>query len=447
MSMKKRKTVLSLLFSLLLVSLIPFESSEAMQITTSNAEGTNETISPQATAANKPFPQHTKYFAGTIKPNHVTQSKMDQEVKRLYGEWKNRYLKKDPNKPDRYYVYYNLENYSEPANAVSSSEGHGYGMLTTALMAGYDSDAKTYFDGLYRFYKDHPSSIDPSLMAWQQVKNSSGNIITNPDGGDDAATDGDMDIAYALLLADKQWGSSTGIHYLNEAKKVMKAIMSKEVHHSEWILKLGDWASDTDTKYGTGTRSSDFMLEHLNVFRNVSGDSNWQKVKDKTSNIINSVYQAYSPNTGLLPDFNIKKNGKYQPAAPYYLESENDGKYSWNSSRVPWRISMDFIINGNTSANNQLNKLNTWIKQKASNNPSKIMAGYELNGQPLENYNSIAFTAPFAVSAMLQSGNQSWLNALWDYTVQSPTSENAYFDNSIRILCMIIVSGNWWSPN
>lgn len=78
-------------------------------------------------------------------------------------------------------------------------------MLITAYMAGHDADAQTYFDGLYRFYKAHPSSIDPALMAWQQAKDSSGNIVDT--SGSDAATDGDMDIAYALLLADKQWAA------------------------------------------------------------------------------------------------------------------------------------------------------------------------------------------------------------------------------------------------
>lgn len=32
-------------------------------------------------AVNKPFPQHTTYTSGTIKPNHVTQTSMDNSVK------------------------------------------------------------------------------------------------------------------------------------------------------------------------------------------------------------------------------------------------------------------------------------------------------------------------------------------------------------------------------
>ncbi|TPG71663.1 hypothetical protein EEL32_10680 [Brevibacillus laterosporus] len=104
---------------------------------------------------------------------------MDYDVRRIYDEWKARYLTKNPKESDQYYVFYNLEKTVEPENAVSSSEGHGYGMLATVVMAGHDSNAKTYFDGLYRFYKAHPSVYNSALMAWQQVKDSKGNIIDN----------------------------------------------------------------------------------------------------------------------------------------------------------------------------------------------------------------------------------------------------------------------------
>ncbi|WP_281361152.1 hypothetical protein [Kroppenstedtia pulmonis] len=61
-----------------------------------------------------------------------------------------------------------------------------------------------------------------------------------------------MDIAYALLLANKQWGSNKGINYLAEGKKVIQAILEKDVNHREWTLKLGDWAGDSHPQYGTG---------------------------------------------------------------------------------------------------------------------------------------------------------------------------------------------------
>ena len=54
-------------------------------------------------------------------------------------------------------------------------------------------------------------------MAWAQTKN-----FTDIDGT--SATDGDMDIAYSLLLANEQWGSNGKINYLKEAQLMIAAI-------------------------------------------------------------------------------------------------------------------------------------------------------------------------------------------------------------------------------
>ncbi|WP_064745672.1 glycosyl hydrolase family 8 [Paenibacillus sp. UNC451MF] len=397
----------------------------------------------------KPFPQHTTYYSGTIKPNHVTQTQLDNDVKRIYDEWKARYLKQNPKASDQYYVFYNLEGEADPANAVSSSEGHGYGMLAAVLMAGYDTNAKTYFDGLYKFYKAHPSVNNSNLMAWQQIKDSSGNIIDNPDGGNDSATDGDMDIAYSLLLADKQWGSSGTINYLNQAKSLINAIMAKDVNSSEWLLKMGDWASNSDTQYGKGTRLSDYMLSHLKAFQTATTDANWANVTTKSYSIINTLYNNNSLSTGLMPDFAVYSSGSYVPAPSQYLEDVNDGKYYYNSSRTPWRIPVDYLLTGDTRAIGQLTTLNNWVKTKTSSNPNNIISGYNLNGTVIsgETENSMAFVAPFAVSAMINSSNQTWLNSLWTKMANTSTSSIGYFENSIRLLVMITVSGNWWAPD
>ncbi|GIO01186.1 hypothetical protein J5TS2_18540 [Brevibacillus halotolerans] len=92
--------------------------------------------------------------------------------------------------------------------------------------------------------------------------------------------------------------------------------------------------------------------------------------------------------------------------------------------------------------------LNAWIQKTTSKNPKKVMSGYSLDGKvlPKADFNSMAFTASFAVSAMIDSQNQEWLNKLWAHMASSPTKSNEYFDNSIRLLTMITASGNWWLP-
>ncbi|WP_267918975.1 glycosyl hydrolase family 8 [Paenibacillus sonchi] len=151
-----------------------------MQAAAAEDSGTVLTGGVAAPAPKHPFPEHEPYQSGTIKPNHVSQGQLDNDVRKKYDEWKARYLVQPPKESDQYYVYYNLEKEASPANAVSCSEGHGYGMLITSLMAGYDPLAKDYFDGLYRFFKAHPSVNNPALMAWQQIKTAQGEVIDTP---------------------------------------------------------------------------------------------------------------------------------------------------------------------------------------------------------------------------------------------------------------------------
>ncbi|MGV2687239.1 beta-glucanase, partial [Clostridium perfringens] len=118
--------------------------------------------------------------------------------------------------------------------------------------------------------------------------------------------------------------------------------------------------------FDTATRPSDFMLNHMKAFRAATGDARWDNVINKTYTIINSIYNGYSSNTGLLPDFVVKSGSNYQPAEGGFLEGANDGKYYYNSSRTPWRITTDYLMTGDTRALNQLNKMNTFIKSATS---------------------------------------------------------------------------------
>jgi hypothetical protein len=116
----------------------------------------------------RPFGLHTfTHPAGTIQPSDVSQAGLNEATAAFYNAWKGRYLVNGCG-ANRYYVYVNADRGNSGINraSISISEGHGYGMLITALMAGFDPNAQLYFDGLYRFFKDHPSNAsghDPAL--------------------------------------------------------------------------------------------------------------------------------------------------------------------------------------------------------------------------------------------------------------------------------------------
>ncbi len=387
-----------------------------------------------------PFPSHTAYTAGAIRPSVGSRDVLDRAVATFYDQWKKRYLRPAPT-PAQLYIAYNREKAAAEPQAVSCSESHGYGMLLVAFLAGYDPQAQTEFDQLYAFFRAHPSSINPNLMAWQQRKGDRPRTE-----GNDSATDGDLDIAYALLLADAQWGSSGAVAYRKEALKVLAAIEKDEINPAIPSLKLGDWASGAAAN---DTRTSDFALNHFRVFAKVTGDNVWLQVINRCYAITERLQARYAPKTGLVPDF-VRRldSGDPVPAGSKFLESRFDGQYYYNACRFPWRVGTDYLLNGEPRAKAALGRINGFMRAKTGGDPRGIRAGYSLGtGKVLdEDDTSLAFVGPLAVGACIGPENQAWLDALWRELLGAPIEENDYFGNTLKLLSMVVVSGNWWTP-
>lgn len=368
-----------------------------------------------------------------------------EETVDFYNYWKDRYIVQDKYTDSiQYYVWYSDTPYSDDNTGVevTVSEAHGYGMLITASMAEYDIYAKDIFDGMYAYYKSHPSEIGPNLMAWQQTDN--GSAIVNSLGAD-SATDGDMDIAYALLIADSVWGSDEGIDYKQSAIDIINDIMEYEVNKKNWTLQLGDWvywAEDTDPMF-YATRPSDFIVQYMPVFAEVTGDDRWLNVYDSTYTIINNIVDEYGK--AILPDFIIAREiDKFNPAPANFIESEYDDCYYYNSCRTPWRISMDYLINGNEDAKKFADTITSFISYLTYDDPSEIKAGYRLDGTPIEDYDDLCFTAPFLIASAC-GDNEEWHDAVRDTVLNY--GEDVYYGDTIKMLCLMVDDGGWIVPD
>jgi endoglucanase len=79
-------------------------------------------------------------------------------------------------------------------------------------------------------------------------------------------------------------------------------------------------------------------------------------------------------------------------------------------------------------------------------NVSNIAEGYTLAGEALnKDKNNTAFIAPLGVSAMVDASNQVWLNTIWN-RLATNTASQGYYPDTIALLCMMVMSGNWWQP-
>lgn len=385
-----------------------------------------------------PFPQHVTYAPGSIRPSHVAQTVQDNDVRAYYDTWKANYLLDAGAGSDGYPRYRISLGSEDPSHTVS--EGQGYGMVIVATMAGYDADARTYFDGLWRFAKDHPSSIDARLMAWK---------VPTAINDRDSAFDGDADMAYGLLLAARQWGNCGKINYQAEALKLIAGILESTIGPESFLPMLGDWVSPNGSRYSQWTpRSSDFMPGHFRAFGRSSGSPKWNKVVTRSQSIINQLQKNYSPTTGLLPDFIVPVSNADRtpkPAPQDFLEGPYDGKYYYNAGRVPWRLGTDALLNNDAPSLAFTRKLSRWAESKTAGDPQQIKAGYALNGTPLagSGYFTIFFAAPFGVAAMTDATQQSWLNKIYD--IVSHTHED-YYEDSVTLLSLLVMTGNFWDP-
>nr|WP_225953662.1 glycosyl hydrolase family 8 [Kibdelosporangium phytohabitans] len=327
---------------------------------------------------------------------------------------------------------------SRDADHAYVAEGQGYGMTVAAMMAGKDTQAKKIFDGILKFVKAHPSVNNKDLHAAEQDAN------CKSVNGSDSATDGDLEIAYGLLIADKVWGSAGSVNYLSEARRVINAIKASEVNSSTKFPLLGDWGNDG--KYKTASRSSDWMPGHFRAFEKATGDSTWGQIRTKAENAVSQLQSQYASKTGLLPDFVVNTGSTPKPAGANFLEGKYDGAYSWNACRDPWRLGADAITVQGSAALNQVRKMNTWIKSATGSDPAKINTGYTLAGTKTESGEHPCFTAPFAVAAMTDPGSQEWLDKLFTQINNFGPDSSDYYGTGITLQVLLILSGNFVAP-
>jgi endoglucanase len=375
------------------------------------------------------------YRAGVIYP--ASQADMDTSVVDFYHQWKAVYLV-DGCGDGRAYVDVNADGkWGDRGDAtLTVSEAHGYGMLALVMMAGVDGDAQRLFDAMLRYFKDHPPISGPGLMSWKQV-DGCGNAE-----GEDTATDGDLDVAYALLLAENTWGNAGDFDYGAEARMVMAASMARVVTADDQVL-IGDWAAG-DATYGQATRTSDFMMSHFQAFAAASGDTRWLRVRANSY----AVLAAVVPETGLSPDFVVGLPDAPKPAPAGFLEGDTDGMQSWNALRTPWRLALDDLLYDAPEPRAQLAAVNAFIRKVTGGDTARVSDTYRLDGATLPDagQGSVAWMAMFAVAAMTGQENRDWLGALWQAVVAAPLDGEDYYGNTLKLLAMITMSGHWAKP-
>ncbi|HYX36406.1 MAG TPA: glycosyl hydrolase family 8 [Oligoflexus sp.] len=414
--------------------------------------------SPGSPAPSYDFPAGLKYLHG-ILPNKYTQDQMNQDLVTMWGAWRNVYLKEVSSSPKVLRV-------ASENGETSLSEGTGYGLLISAYMANASNTGKGDFDAILRYYKNYKKrntkGENVGLMAWRIGAN--GDILDNW-----VAPDGDLDAAFALLVADKKWGSAGEFNYKQEAIAIINSLMKWSVHNrspgASQLIARSDMALTDQESAGSWTMSSYQTVGYFNQFKKATNDPRWLETLKAGYKMYDHFHKA-NPSTALTPYVLLTKPGTTQ-------YSRKDGKgynFGYDSCRTPWRVGIDYLWYGNANAlsarssdgsinpqiAHDMPNVNTkWLQRISEGNPMNVRSSYELNGTPSATSfvgSQRNFVSPMAVAAMVDPSNQEWLNTLYDWmrlqTPGTPYTKNglraspSYFEDTVMMVNMIAVTGN-----
>lgn len=474
-----------------------------------------------------PFPNRTTDHIFHLAPAYkvstnerLVQGSIENDLQRLFEEWRSYYLLEADfgnaeGKKGKYFRYQGgVEGMPTNMTPITTSESHGYGMLLLAHMDNGKNNTRDDFDAMVDYYLQWMSKnerLEP-IMDWQQAvatkttsfheigypapdyKPAKGKLITieaghlyttptmwaeNEDdrchGGKGGAADGDLDIAYSLLLADKQWGSNGRHNYkalaLDLIETMKKIYIAKENNSAHLMLAtyLQEWENDleTDDKMYWGTRSSDFLYTHYNAFGELTQDEAWRDLMGTTRKLL--AMQAKSE-TGLYSDFYYTNDKGATWFAPddEILETKYDGGYFWNACRTPWRVTTSVFSNynvGNYGILPSIEKFNQFVAAKGG--PKELYTGYTKDGTEIKGYKdaagkwivgpasqeeNLAFAAPAFLSSIYRGGLtekqilENYLYIMDDANLTPNTPEKPYFsyyDITIRMMTLLVYSGNW----
>lgn len=359
--------------------------------------------------AKYPFPAGHA-FSNCTYPKYSTDT-----VATMYTNWKSKFFQ----------LQGQVGRIIRPENANDTvSEGIGYGMLIGVYM-----NDRPMFDALWAYAQ---SKFDGSgLMNWQIA--AGGNVI-----GNGSATDGDEDMAWALLQAASQWGGT----YKTDAIKLVENIWNKEVDQGGGnVLKPGEnfgGSAQTDPSY--------FAPAYYRAFAKVTSHD-WMSVVDSSYTILQKASGSY----GLVPNW-ASSTG----AGVNGPNNDPTGLlFGFDATRTPWRIAHDYCENGDPRAKAYLDKITGFFAGKVTvlGDLGSLKATYTPAGAEVAGSSAgMSLMGPVGVGSMV-GGHPDFTGLVYealalistDPTKMSINGVYTYYHASWAVLSVLMMSGNFWN--
>jgi hypothetical protein len=310
------------------------------------------------------------------------------------------------------------------------SEGIAYGMIIAVMF-----DDQPLFDGFWTYARCFLNKS--GLMDWYIAPDGQKPLAVG------AASDADEDMAWALIMADRQWGGggSLGESYTSIARRLIDAIYATEVDHGRYadmFLPGDDWRGRDVFN------PSYFAPNQYRLFGELGGNaSGWQRVVDRGYEILEASLNDTSDNrhNGLVPAW-CDSTGTPVEAFPGAMQN-----YQYDSARTPFRIAQDFAFSRDPRARAYLARTSDFF---ASVGADAIVDGYTLAGVPapdprsaVPNPGSAVFVVGAAAGAMHDPKYQDFLDAAYARVRTGQLlARSRYYNHCWTVLGLLMLTGN-----
>lgn len=350
------------------------------------------------------------------------------------------------NKPQQLYYAYDKDNsYPHYIKAIDSNdirtEGQSWGM-TVAVMLNKQQE----FDNLWRFAKNYQKNPDnhqdpkkQGVYAWQLKFDNQGYVYKNDEG---PAPDGELYFAFALLNADKRWGSNGEHNYYQDAMEMLSTIKNKLMENK--VIRFSPYIDNlTDPSY------------HIPAFYNYfaervssQADKNyWNSVATTSRTFLQNHFNKVKDNPHWnLPTYLARNNGDPVIGNIFSGQPNPGDWYEWDAWRVVMNVAVDAYLMGaqtwhQDAVNGALGFL-SWDKSTNGDGCYKQAYAYGADqnrgcaGEGQKAANAVALLASTDSGLANEFFNDFWNTA-------QPTGQHRYYNGCLYMLSLLHVTGNF----
>jgi endo-1,4-beta-D-glucanase Y/4-amino-4-deoxy-L-arabinose transferase-like glycosyltransferase len=271
----------------------------------------------------------------------------------------------------------------DPKADQTTSEGQAYAMLRAVFM-----DDREAFDEIWGWTQENLQPNSNSLPSWKYGQLSNGTQgVTDPS----TATDADTDTALALLFAARKFDAPG---YKEEALAILTNVWEEETTMVgsdsagyKRVAVAGDWArgDGTSTVARPMINPSYLSPYAYKIFAEADPEHPWDDVVDSSYEILQNIQASpeLGGEAGVVPNWVALDPATGDPG-PAGLEGLPTDEFSFDASRVPWRIGLDYMWFQDDRALDVLENLT--LPREEIESEGRLFASHTLDGEPTVDY-------------------------------------------------------------